>query len=339
MSIRSSYVMLLSPSLGLMLTAPWAQRVAGSGTKRDIVLATTPMGSPGYTLSVGQGNLLKKKLPAYNVTVQPATGAQSLPRLLVAGEAHLVTIASVTMYWAFRGEEDFTTPLSSLRVLQSGNDILFAFITRKETGIQSIEDLRGKRITCLIPGATLISRLATLQLQAYGLDPKKDVTLLKAEFTNVALTNLMEKRTDAIMAALTGGKMYQAEAKTPLRVLPFQQSKVPFLQKSLPIFFPVKTPEGLPGVTPGIPVVSNVNILIGTKDLDDTTAYTLVKTLVENYAELIPIHKDFAGLGPERAVSDQGMPYHPGAVKYFKEKKLWTSEMETRQAQLLSGGK
>jgi hypothetical protein len=243
------------------------------------------------------------------------------------------------MYWAFRGEEDFTTPLTSLRVLQSGNDILMGFLTRADTGIKSIEELKGKKVTYQIPGATLMTKLGMVQLQAFGLDPRKDVIPLKAEFTTVALTNLMEKRTDAIMAALSGSKMAEAETKTGLRVLPFPESKVPFLQQSLPVLFGTKTPAGMPGVAPGIPVVANANITIATKEMDDETAYIIVKTLLENYKELLPIHTDFGGWTPERAVRDLSMPYHPGAIKYYKEKGLWTNEMEQRQMQLLSTGK
>jgi TRAP transporter TAXI family solute receptor len=332
--------------LSLAITLSWghcnegrAQQPAKGGQKTALNLITTPAGTGTYTVAVGQGTLLNKKLPQFKVTVQPASGALALPRLLAKGEAQLVTIAAPTMYWAYRGEEDFTSPLPSLRLLQSGNDMYFALLTRSDTGIQTIEELRGKRVTYEIPSARLITKLGMLHLQAFGLDPRKDVTALKAEFTTMALSNLMDKRTDAIMASLGGSKMAEAEAKIGIKILPFPENKVPFLRQSLPVFYAAKTPSGLPGVSPGVAVVATPGILAANEDLSNETAYLVVKTLLENCKELFPIHKDFYGWAPERAVKDLGIPYHPGAIRYYKEKGLWTSEMEQREAQLLKTGK
>ena len=307
--------------------------------KVDLNLITTPAGTGTYTIAVGQGMLLNKKLSGYKVAVQPASGALALPRLLAKGEAQLVTIASPTMYWAYRGEEDFTSPLPSMRLLQSGNDMYFALLTRPDSGIHTIEGLRGKRVTYEIPSARLITKLGTVHLQAYGLDARKDVIPLKAEFTTMALNNLIDKRTDAIMASLGGSKMAEAEAKIGIKILPFAESKVSFLRQSLPVFHAAITPSGMPGVTPGVTVVATPGITAANEDLSDETAYLVIKTLLENHKELFPVHQDFHGWTPERAVRDIGMPYHPGAIKYYKEKGLWSREMEQRQVQLLKGGK
>jgi len=154
----------------------------------------------------------------------------------------------------------------------------------------------------------------------------------------MALNNLMDKRTDAIMASLGGSKMAEAEAKIGIKILPFAENKVPFLRKTLPVFQAAITPTGMPG----LPLVCrgrHVRITAVNKDLPEETAYTVIKALLENHQELFPVHKDFYGWTPERAVKDIGMPYHPGAIRYYKEKGLWSSEMEQRQAQMLKEGK
>lgn len=313
---------------------------AGGGQKIDLNLITTPTGTGTYTIGVGQGMLLSKKLPNYKVAVQPASGALALPRLLATGEGQIITIAAPTVYWAYRGEEDFSpTRISSIRLLQAGNDMYFAFITRPDTGIQGIEQLKGRRVTYEIPSARLITKLGQLHLQAFGLDPKKDVTTLKSEFTTTALQSLVDKRTDAIMGSLGGSKMAEAESKVGLRVLSVPEDKGSYIRENLPVFFAAKTPAGLPGVTPNVPVVATAGITAVNSSLDDSVAYALIKTLLENHKELFPIHPDFHGWTPERAVKDLGIPYHPGAIKYYKEKGLWTNEMDQRQKQMLATGK
>jgi uncharacterized protein len=205
--------------------------------------------------------------------------------------------------------------------------------------MQKIDELRGKRVTSDFPAAKLLTTIGFLELQAYGLDPQKDVKLLKAEFTPVAINNLMEKRTDAVLGSLSGSKMAEAESKAGLRVLPFEESKVPFLRQRLPALYATKAPSGMPGVTPGLPVVATANVTFVSKEMDDETAYTIIKVLLDNYKELLPIHNDFGGWTPDRAVRDLGMPYHSGAIRYYKEKGLWSNEMDQRQMKLLSTGK
>ncbi len=131
--------------------------------------------------------------------------------------------------------------------------------------------------------------------------------------------------------------MAEAESKVGLKVLSMPKDKASYVQSNLPVFFPTTTPSGLPGVKPGTEVVATVGTTLVNADLDDDTAYTIIKTLVENNKDLFPIHPDFHGWTSERAVRDLGIPYHPGAIKYYEEKGLWTDEMEQRQNQLISG--
>ena len=241
-------------SLVLLLTLFFSvsgRAAAQQGKKVTLSLITTPVGSDSYTIAVGQGVILNKKLSNFTVAAQPIPSALAIPRLLANGEAQIATMAAPTMYWAFAGQEGFSPPLTSLRILQSGNDMLFGLVTRKADGMQKIDELRGKRVTCDFPAAKLLTTIGLLELQAYGLDPQKDVKLLKAEFTPVAINNLMEKRTDAVLGSLSGSKMAEAESKAGLRVLPFEESKVPFLRQRLPALYAAKAPSGMPGVTPG----------------------------------------------------------------------------------------
>ncbi|MBP1730823.1 MAG: hypothetical protein H6Q55_1252, partial [Deltaproteobacteria bacterium] len=111
-------------------------------------------------------------------------------------------------------------------------------------------------MTIDIRASRLLSKLGELMLEANGLDPKKDVTPLKAEFDVQALGNLVDKRTDAIISGLVGSKWAEAEKKTDFTVLPIEEDKVAYLRQRLPVVFPVKTPAGLPSIKAGVPVVT-----------------------------------------------------------------------------------
>jgi TRAP transporter TAXI family solute receptor len=284
---------------------------------------------------VGQGLLLNKKLPDYKFFVQPSSSAHAVPIAVGKREADLMTLPSPTAYWAFKGVEDYSSPIPSIRILQSGHDVYFGLVTRTDSGIKGIKDLKGKRVTIDIRASRLLSKLGALMLEANGLDPKKDISPLKAEFDTQALGYLLEKRTDAIISGLVGSKWVEAEKKANFTVLPIEEDKVGFLRQHLPVVFPAKTLTGMAAINPGVPVVTIPSVLGTHQDMDDEMAYIIVKTLLENQKELITVHRDFEAWSAERAVKNLGMPYHPGAVRYFKEKKLWAPEMEQLQQSLL----
>jgi hypothetical protein len=303
--------------------------------QKSFKLLALPAGTSVYTIAVGQGLLLNKKLPNYKFFVQPSSSAHAVPIAIGRKEADLMTLPSPTAYWAFKGVEDYSTPIPSIRILQSGHDVYFGMVARTDSGIKSIKDLKGKRVTIDIRASRLLSKLGELMLEANGLDPKKDVTPLKAEFDAQALGNLVDKRTDAIISGLVGSKWVESEKKAEFTVLPTEEDKVVFLRKHMPVVFPVKTPTGMPSIKPGVPTVTVPSVFGTNQYMDDEMAYIIVKTLLENQKELVAVHRDFEAWTPERAVKNLGMAYHPGAVRYYKEKKLWKPEMEQLQQSIL----
>ena len=297
-------------------------------------LITNPIGQGNYTISVAKGQVISKHTKI-RVFVQPTQGPLAIPGLLEKKDGVAATLSSVGTYWAYTGTGEYSKPYKFIRVFQSGNPNYFGLLTREGAGIKSIADLKGKRITYFVT-SLLTLELLKAELRAYDLDPTKDITLLKAENTPTALQNLVDKRTDAISCALGGSKMAEYSQKTKLIVLPFHAEKASALQKQLPTMFPVMTPATLSGIDPGIPVVATSNLFMGRADLDEDLVYRMVKALIENYDELKTINPVMADWKPEVAVQELPIPYHPGAIKYYREKGLWSTKMDELQQKLLS---
>jgi len=71
-----------------------------------------------------------------------------------------------------------------------------------------------------------------------------------------------------------------------------------------------------------VPVVCVSNLLICNPKLEETTAYSVVKAIMEYTPELVIIHKEAEKVSPQSAVVGSPIPYHPGAIKYYQEKGL-----------------
>ena len=125
----------------------------------------------------------------------------------------------------------------------------------------------------------------------------------------------------SVASASGGSKMTEAATKFKIVLLPFPADKVPALQKQLPGLFAAVSKAGY-GVDTGVPVVVVPTLFIARADLDanNDVAYTLVKTLIENYKELAQVNAALAEWKPDVAVQELPVPCHPGAMETLQGK-------------------
>lgn len=314
---------------------PPAQK-GGQTAEQRIALnyITNTAGSGLYTISVGQAQIIGKKTNI-EVAVQPAAGTSSIPRLVFSKEAMLGVTNANILGDAYRGKGGFADKTHpTIRALQSGQLTLFGIVTHAGTGIKTIPDLKGKKFTWNIVASEISRNVGFLEMKAYGLDGFKDVKGLKSESTVTAMRDLELGRTDAIACSLGGSKFQELAAKVTPVVLSFDPSRIGVLQKEVPSIFAAVSKMTGP-IPAGIPVVGAPDVFFTHKDLDEEIAYRIVKTLLQSLEDLKPIHRDFSEWTAENAVKKLPIPYHPGAIKYYKEIGLWSAEMDQHQAQLL----
>ena len=95
-------------------------------------------------------------------------------------------------------------------------------------------------------------------------------------------------------------------------------------QKYGPLFYRWVIPkEAYPGMTESVPTIVYANILFCHEQLEEWIAYGVVKTIIEHREELMTVHKEAEKLTLETAVTGSPIPFHPGAIKYYKERKAW----------------
>jgi len=150
----------------------------------------------------------------------------------------------------------------------------------------------------------------------------------------------MDGRVDIAVCAVGMPIVAEADSSIGVRFLP--ESTDPASIKRHQSVMPGSTirpaPPGIPGIKGETPV-GHVPIVIQTSTyLSDDAAYELVKAWWDYYKELEPIHPQFKGWIPEVYVTKLAtIPYHPGAIKFYKEKGIWTTEYDKMQERLLKG--
>jgi TRAP transporter TAXI family solute receptor len=198
-------------------------------------------------------------------------------------------------------------------------------VTLEGKGIETVKDLKGKRVSTGAPGSgTEVKGLRVLE--AYGLDPDKDMTRdrLGASESSGALKD------GKIDAYFWDGGLPTASVTdlgaTPgvtLKLIPHADAVPKMREKYGPLYFkgviPAKT---YPGQDQDVPIALVSNLLICNKDMKDKVAYDVLKTIFDHKPELIAVHRMAENIKLEPQIEGSPLPFHPGAIKYFKEKGL-----------------
>jgi hypothetical protein len=169
--------------------------------------------------------------------------------------------------------------------------------------------------------------MALRVIEAYGLDPTKDMTRDKLGVSESAGA-LKDRKTDAFF--WVGG--LPTAAVTDLGATPGIKIKlidhvdaVPKMRETYgPIYvkgvIPAKT---YPGQTVDVPIAVVWNLLVCHENMKGDIAYDIVKTIFDHKPELITVHSEAKNITLEpQAVGGSPIPFHPGAIRYFTEKGL-----------------
>jgi TRAP transporter TAXI family solute receptor len=238
-----------------------------------------------------------------------------------------------SVYSKLSGGKGFPVRLVAISVNNLG-----CLVVAKDSGIFSYSDLKGKRVGGNMPVPSL-----QLQIEAYlanGGVKWSEVTPVPVNSVQEAVAVVIDGRADASGAAALGMPIIdELHAKKGARLLQFDTSQEA-LARTRQFFpgYPVKVAPG-PGNT-GIEKEGYLwgydIYLICRSNYPDDKVYDVMKILWDHHQELGKIHAGLKAWKPEIFLTNQFIvPYHPGAVRLFKEKGVWTKEMANIQEELL----
>jgi TRAP transporter TAXI family solute receptor len=227
----------------------------------------------------------------------------------------------------------------NLRILMAGTYLRLSFLVRNDSPIKTMADMRGKRMTWGFPAFPSNIEWGLAGLSAAGMTVN-DVVQMPVTEVVTGVRALMDGRVDIAIAAVGMPIVAEADASIGVRFLsePMDPASIKRHQSIMPGSTIRPVPTGIPGVKAETPV-GHVPIVIQTSThMSNDTAYALVKAWWDYHKELEPIHPQFRGWKPDIYVTKLAtIPYHPGAIKFYKENGVWTAEYDKMQERLLKG--
>lgn len=315
------------------------------GKDKVISIGTHPVGIAYHSAGTGVAKVVSEN-SSLKMIVSPFTGGTAWTPLLNEGEIDVGITAKPATEWAFDGDFDYKYPNRNMRLLVKGNDIIVSGLTVLEkSGIESLKDLKGKKIASGYSGDAIVPLIGEAQLKSVGLT-LDDVELIPVADVGQGLDALREGRVDAAFTGSpTVASFLEIDNAVGLRVLDFADLGPEEMDE-----IPEELLEEIQSLVPGIePVVFQGGFLeeekillkypitlVVSADLSDENAYEVTETLFENYEELHPIFAWLKTWSPESMVdADPLVPYHNGTVQYLKDNDLWTDEIDEKQKELM----
>jgi hypothetical protein len=287
--------------------------------KFDLKMMTGPMGGSWYPLGGAIADAIQKEIPGVTVSVAPGGGMANVEGLEL-GKCDIGYSNSSSAVDAFYGRPPFKKKTENMRQLANLYPQYFQMVVWEDSGIKSVADLKGKAISPGPKGHTG-ELLAQQVLEVYGLSYKDMAKIHHVQYSDsVSLMKDGHAQAFILGTTIPASTIIDLAAAKKIRLLALPDDKIKALQKINAGYLKRVIPKGTyPGVDYDVPGVGYFTHLVISAKLPDELVYKITKTLANNLPRFANVVKDMKGTTPKDLALDLGIPYHPGALKYFKE--------------------
>ncbi len=319
-------------TVGLVAAGPAQAKV------KRLTIGSNPAGSVYFLLAGGFAKLFQQELKLRS-TAQPHAGSSVYLPLMDKGEITLGLNSSLDSGMAFNGKAPFNQRLLGVKSLARIWILPYGFIVKENSGIKTIADLKGKRVAVKVKTNVSLAQLNRTILSVAGLTVQ-DVTAVDSGGVVAGINMVVEGRVDAAGVATGMPAMRKAHASVPggMRIVALPEAATDAqMAKGMPgsRTFMAKPNKRMGFIRGETKIAAFDSFLNAGTSIDDEDAYMLTKTLHTNWKKLQKAY------GPIRGTPQQGMapptnpmPYHAGAIKYWKDVGLWTAANDKQQGSL-----
>jgi TRAP transporter TAXI family solute receptor len=298
--------------------------------KRRLSIATGGTGGVFYPYGGGIAKVITEHLENVEATAEVTAASVDNLKFLKQGTSDLAFTMADTAQDALLARDVFSdfgeVPVRTLAVLYSSYSHL---VTTASSGIKEVADLRGRVVSTGAAGSGT-TVLARRMLQAAGLDPTRDIR----EQSLGAAQSVDALKDGKIDAFFWNGGLPTAAVLDLVNTPGITARFVPtagLLPKLAHLFGPSLyyreiIPKATYNTEADIPVVAAANLLVASETMPEQLAHDITRLLFERQTELAAIHPQARTLSLTGALAGSPIPFHPGAIRYYRERQVWTEK-------------
>ncbi|NLJ78591.1 MAG: TAXI family TRAP transporter solute-binding subunit [Tissierellia bacterium] len=293
-----------------------------AGETQYISIATGGTAGTYYPLGGALSQIFNDNIDGVTANVESTGASVENVELISKGEADIAFIQNDITYYAAEGIETFDgkDKIENMRGMAMVYPELVQIVATKDSGIKSVEDLKGKKVAIGAPGSGTEANARQI-LGIHGLDYDD---LGKADFLSFdeAASQLQDKQIDAafITAGIPTAAITQVSNESDIVVVSMSKDKIAEAIEEYPYYIGVEIPKGTyEGQEEDVSAIAVMAMLVVPENLDDDLAYNMTKTIFEQRDEIIATHERGKDIQLETALSGMPIEVHPGAMKYYEE--------------------
>ncbi len=295
-------------------------------------IGTSSIGSTFYGLAVAISELIQEH-ENLNSTVEPVGGSVANVFALDTNRIDLAVVNAFATFSGFNGIREFDKPVA-IRLVMQGQFTYRHLLVRKSANIVSPADLVGKTIIGERPANPDFVLIMDELIRVYGL-PRDEIRIVSTTNTSEALRALRVGSVDGALLPFSAGSalVQQALNDDLLEFLVFPLDKRDQILRNLPAAIQGTTIKGGTFINQerDIPTFSLATQLVARRDVPEETVYRVLTVLLEHHAEFVTYQSAAREWTLERTLSEAALPYHDGAIRYFREHGLWNAELASTQ--------
>ncbi len=290
---------------------------SGRASAQTYGFATLPPGTLNHTTASAISKVVKEK-GGVNMLVQPTAGDNVINPLVGRGEVEIGITNIMEVTDALEGG------LKDMRIITAAHALRTPLFVRKDSGMFKNADLKGKRVTMGYSAMRNIDKTVRAMLASAGLTDADVKPVLVPNVVRSA-DEFIAGNADMFSFAFGGPKVKEADATVGgIRALEIDEAGMPAAKKIMPWAYLTQIGPGpiFTGVEKPMKVYSFDNVMIASAKVPDDLVYKILDLMEKNKDELVAVQPVLREWTPAFGYKQYGVPYHPGALKFFKERNL-----------------
>ena len=288
---------------------------------QQITFMTGPQGGVWVPLGGALKGMWEKAIPGLQVTAQPGAGIANV-RGVDEGKAQVGFGNTITTVDGVAGRPPYPKKVTQVCQVANLYPQYFQVVVRNDAKINAIGDLKGKALVAQPKGNT--AELITQHiLQVHGLNYSQLKVSFQASYTD-AVDMIKDGHAQAFTLGTTipASSVMDLASARDIKLIGIDDKVLDAMKKINPGYSKVTIPANTyPKQDKAIDVIGYATHLVAACSLPEQVVYTMVKTMAGNVGDMAAVNKAITGLTPKAMAEDVGVPFHPGAVKYYKEAK------------------
>ena len=293
---------------------------AGTASAENLRFMTGPQGGSWYPMGGAIKNVVEAAVPDTALQVMPGAGIANV-KAIEAGKADLAFANSVSTVDAIEGNPPFDEKATNVCHVATLYPQYFQVVTTADSGIESLDQLKGRELTTQ-PAGNTGEAITAHMLEAAGLsyDDLSGVDFVSYN-DSVALLKDGNSEVFTLGTTVPASAIMDLASARDIKLLAVDDDLLAKMRELNPGYQGIEVPAGsYPGQDEAVPTIGYATHVVARCDLPDETVSGILEQIVENQQDLASVASAIGETTLEQMAADIGVPFHPAAEQFFKDK-------------------